>query len=486
MTTMLRAALAPTCQSWRHTTPSGRGSETLAEPRPKGAVSRDGLHANFSKFAVAAMLAAATLAAQRPAERKKTPAKPAAAATADSGTLTSVEVTGNKAFSAEVIARASGLETGRVVTSENLRRSVELLTATGAFETLSYRYRTEGGKLAVTFEVQEVADLYPVGFERLGKPDADLAKLLGDKVPLFGSQIPATGAMIKRIVDALEGSLGMKVAGRLLPKAPGKLVMTFRPTEPPPVMAYVRFEGSAVLRAEDLQKAFYQVSVGVPYTEERLHELLDATARPLFEEKGRLQVRFGPFRTEESTEATGLLVNVPVADGDEFVFGKIRFAGQGLLAEKELERLAGLEEGELANFALVNKALAAIEARYQRGGYLKVKTAVERALSERTKTADLTIRIQQGDRYLFRRLEIKGLDINAGAAVSKRWGIQRGQPFDASYPEVFRKRIEEEGMFDQLAKTASRVTVDEEAKMVDVELVFTGEPAKPVKRGVVR
>jgi len=46
----------------RHTTPSGRGSETLAEPRPKGAVSRARLHANFCKFAlvlVPALLAGA-------------------------------------------------------------------------------------------------------------------------------------------------------------------------------------------------------------------------------------------------------------------------------------------------------------------------------------------------------------------------------------------------------------------------------------------
>ncbi len=48
--------LVLTCQSWRHTTPSGRGSETLAEPRPKGAVSRGGLHANFCKFALVLIL----------------------------------------------------------------------------------------------------------------------------------------------------------------------------------------------------------------------------------------------------------------------------------------------------------------------------------------------------------------------------------------------------------------------------------------------
>ena len=80
----------------------------------------------------------------------------------------------------------------------------------------------------------------------------------------------------------------------------------------------------------------------------------------------------------------------------------------------------------------------------------------------------------------FRTLEIKGLDINGEAAVRKRWGIKRGQPFDGAYPELFLKRIQEEAMFDRLAKTNSRIRVDEAAKAVDVELDFKGEA--PVRR----
>lgn len=433
------------------------------------------------RLLLCALLLAATVPAQRPAPRKKTAPKPATVKPApDRWTLASVLVSGNKIFPSEAIVAASGLQPGATVQVPDLRRATDLLTDAGAFETLSYRYATKDDRLTVTFEVQEVPDLYPVGFQRLEVPDAELLRLLQEKVPLFGPHVPATGAMVKRIAGALQARLGFTIIGRLVsdPRR-GALVMSFRPADAPPVVSFVKFEGSSVLRDVDLQKAFFQIAVGVPYTEDRLRELLDSTIRPLFEEKGRLKVSFGPLRTEPAKEIDGLIVTVPVEDGEEFLFGVVRFDGHEQLSAIELARMARIEEAEVANFALVNKALAAIDFRYRREGYLHAKAAFERTLIEKTHSVDLLIKIQEGSRYLFRRLEIKGLDINSAAAVRKRWALERGKPYDASYPDTFLKHIEQEAMFDRLAKTASRITIDEEAKMVDVEIEFKGEAPKP-------
>lgn len=434
----------------------------------------------------AGLALAVSLAAQRPAARKKTPARPPAAPAApakaaDRWPLVAVRIAGNKVFPAEAITAASELKLGDRVQVADLRRALERLTSTGAFETLAFRYGPEGDGVAVTFEVQEVVDLHPVAFERLPVPDAELMRLLTEKVPLFGPQAPATGAMVKRIAAALEERLGVPVIGRLQ-SGEGRLVMTFRPAAPPPVIAFVKFEQSQVFRPEELQRAFYQTAVGTFYIESRLHELLDANVRLLFEEKGRLQVRFGPFQTEESKEPAGLVVTVPVQDGDEFRFGTKRFSGHSRLAEKEVARLLRIEEAGLANFALVRQAVADIERRYRRDGFLRAKAGFERTLDEQKKTVDVVIRIQEGDQYSFRNLRIQGLDINAAATVQARWALGRGQPFDDSYPEVFLKRIEEEAMFERLGKTAFRATVDEQARAVDVELQFIGEPAKPPRR----
>ncbi|MBI3696196.1 MAG: hypothetical protein HY238_15335, partial [Acidobacteria bacterium] len=396
-------------------------------------------------------LVAIAAPAQRPAARKKTPSKPAAKTTApapDRWPLASIHVEGNRAFGADAIVRATGLKLGAAVNAADLKRAVDRLTETGAFETISYRYVPEGEQIAVTFQVQEVVDLYPVGFERMDVPDAELLKVLREKAPLFGPQVPATGPMVKRIVEVLRAYRNIEIVGKVLAGPGGKLVMTFRPAEAPPVVTYVKFENSTLIRAEELQRVFYQSAVGVPYTEPRLQELLDSNIRPLFEEKGRLQVRFGPLRVEESKEPTGVVVSVPVEEGDEFHFGKVQIRGNTKFSTADLSRLVKLEEDELANFALVNKTIGDIERRYQREGYMHVKATVERTLDEKKKSVDLMIRIQEGDPYTMRNLVIKGLDINAEAAVRKRWGIPRGQGFDGSYPELFLKRIEEEAMFE--------------------------------------
>src|SRR5713226_8430292 len=145
------------------------------------------------------------LAAQtRPAVRKKAPASAPVRPAADRWPLAAIAVTGNKVFPTETIVKASGLKLGDRVRLEDLRRAVDRLTATGAFETISFRYGPEGEKIAVTFEVQEVIDLYPVGFERLGIPDAELRKVLAERVPLFGPQVAATGPMVKHIVEAIQ------------------------------------------------------------------------------------------------------------------------------------------------------------------------------------------------------------------------------------------------------------------------------------------
>lgn len=449
-------------------------------------------------FVVLWIMAAVILPAQvrqqgqttRPAVRKKAPAKPAPKTeTPDRWPLGSISVAGNRVFPADAIVRATGLQPGVTVGKADFERALQRLTDAGAFETISFRYTPEAGNIAVVFEVQEVIDLYPVGFERLDVPDEELKKVLGQKVPLFGPQVPATGAMVKRITAALEVYLaekgkGTQVVGRLLSISGGQLAMTFRPEAAPPVVTFVKFENSTLIRAEELQRAFYQVAVGLPYTEKRIQELLDSNIRPLFEEKARLQVRFGPLRTEESKDATGVTVTVPVEEGEEFQFGGVKFAGNAHVPEKDLSRMVRLEEGELANMALVKKAVGEIERRYQRDGYMKVNITVERALDEKKKTADLTIRIRAGDQYTLRTISIKGLDIIAEDAVRKRWAIQRGQPFDGAYPDVFLKRIEEEAMFERLGKTSWRMQVDEEAKAVDVELQFQG--ARPAPAGTRR
>jgi outer membrane protein insertion porin family len=440
------------------------------------------------RLLVIAALAVSLLPAQQSATRKKAPAKAAAPRTAaapDRWPLAAIEITGNRVFPREAIVKVLDLQIGAPVNRTDFEAALARLQESGAFEALSFRYTPAGDKLAVTFEVQEVVDLYPVAFDRLEVPEAELRRHLARRLPLFGPQIPATGRMLERVVQEITSYLAARdqatdVVGGLAPDPDGKLVLTFRPAAGPPSITFVAFENSKVIRDVDLQAAFHQTAVGVPYTERRLNELLEHNIRPLFEEKGRLRVRFGPFRVEESQNPVGVQVTVPVEEGEEFQFGAVRFAGHAAVPARDLERLARLEEGAMANFALVHKAVADVERLYRRNGFMKARVEVERTVHDEKKSVDLRFRIEEGDQYKFRTLTIQGLDINAEAAVRRRWGLQRGQPYDASYAAIFVDRVHQDAMFEGLAKITPRETIEEAEKLVDIELTFHAAP--PPKR----
>ncbi|HZS52004.1 MAG TPA: POTRA domain-containing protein [Bryobacterales bacterium] len=398
--------------------------------------------------------------------------------------LAAIHVSGNRIFPTEKIVQAAGLRLGSLVNASDFEAALRRLTGTGAFETVAFHYEPVDKQLAVTFEVREVVDLYPVAFEGLGAPDEELRKAIEEKVPLFGPQVPATGIMVQHILQAIQDYLAAKhqsaeLTSGLLPGAGGKLAMTFRSAAPAPKIVYVRFENTTVIPAETLQKAFVPNSVGVPYTEKRLAELLDVNIQPMFEEKGRLEARFGPFRTEKSTEPEGVIVTVPVQEGDEFHIDHIKLEGNERLSTAELRPVLKLASGDLANFTLIHKAAGDLERRYQHEGYIQARAAVERTLDGKKKTVDLTFRISEGEVYTMRNLTIRGLDINAEAAVKRMWSLKKGQPFNGEYPEFFLQRIEEEGLFDNLGGTSHRESVDEQAKTVDVVLEFKGGAGAP-------
>ena len=448
----------------------------------------------MSRVILLCVLAAVALAAPgqtpqsqpaRPPARKKAAPKAAAPKTApapDHWPLAAIQVTGNKIFPTEAIVKVTGLKLGSLVNASDFQRALQRLTDTGAFETGGFHYDPVGNKLSITFELQEVVDVYPVAFDRLSVPQAEVMQALADRVPLFGPQVPATGQMVKHILEALKEYLASKnedvdVVSGLAPGPGGKLAMTFRPTAPPPKIVYVKFENSKTINPEDLQKGFFGASVGTHYTETRLQDLLDANIKPLFQEKGRLLVRFGPFRSEESKEPDGVIVTVPVQEGDEFHFDHIEFEGNKHVSSTELQHLCKLAADGLANLTLVKKAAGEIERRYQRDGYIKAKAVPEPSYNMTKKTLDEIFRITEGDAYAMRELTIKGLDINTEAEIRKMWVIKRGQPFDGAYPETFLKRLEEDKVFDNLAGTAHHENVDDPAKMVDVELEFRGGAA---------
>jgi outer membrane protein assembly factor BamA len=397
--------------------------------------------------------------------------------------LRAIEIVGAENYSEQSIIAASGLKIGDLVGEADFKQALERISAAGVFDGLEWRYDPQGDGYKVTFTVHELEQLYPVEFQGFDDSPDELKAFLAEKIPLFAPRLPSTGPLIDRIGDALQTrwqSQGheSRVIGQLEAQATGGLVMLFRPQERLRTISLVTFENTEVISAFDLQSFFNRIARGEEYSETRLGELLRYNVRPLYEEKGRMGVKFCPCTTDDDPDNLGLRVRVQVDEGPEYVYGAVPPPEIAAMDPEKIESMYSPKAGATVNMKQARESQAAIEEMLRANGFIRARTQLDVKVNDEAKTVDLAFLADPGYRYAFDRLVIEGLDILAEPIIRKRWGMASGAPYSPKYPGFFLSRLQEENAFENLQDTRFKEDVDETTKRVTVTLQFIGQTKK--------
>jgi len=414
------------------------------------------------------------------------PARKAASKTEAPATKWPIErlaVDGNRNYAADSVLAVAGLKIGEMAGKEEFDAARDRLVATGAFETVGYKFEPgpSGKGYVATFQVVEVEPAYPVRFENLGVPATDVERILHGKDPLFSTKkLPATKPVLDRYVGWIQDYVASKgnqekLIARLNPVGTDQFEIVFRPARSYPAVAQVTFEGNQGVPQNVLRDAIGGVAVGQPYTEERFRELLNTAVRPAYEARGYLRVAFSKIRTESVSDVQGLHVFVTVEEGDPYKLTKVAIAGPSPVAVDPLLKSGEFKTDEIANFDHVNEGLEKMRTSLQRAGFLDAKLIPNRVLDDAKKTVNVNIRIDSGPQFTMGKLTIQGLDLNGEFEMKRIWVLKEGKPFNPEYPQVFLNRIREQGLFDNLGETKSEVRRNEQDHTADVTLIFAGQ-----------
>jgi outer membrane protein insertion porin family len=403
--------------------------------------------------------------------------------------IESLSVEGLKNYSQQQALEVAGIKTGQLASKDDFEAARDRLLKAGVFETVGYRFAPgAGGKgYAASFQVVEAEPVYPVRFEGLNAPDADVQSWLRKKDPFAGWKMPASDALLKWRAAAIQEYLAGrgqkdKIEAKVVADAPDQFVIVFRPATGAPKVAEVRFEGNSVVPSSVLLNTFAGIAYGTVFSDQAFRQMLDASVRPIYDARGRIRVAFPKIQTEKAKNVEGLIVTVTVDEGASYDLGEVRVEGETPVPGKELLKAGGIKTGDLANFDVVNEGLDRMKKRLRREGYMRVSLAAERQVNDAKKTVDLAIKPDLGPQFLFGALTIEGLDLHGEAAIKKMWALKPGKPFNVDYPDYFLEQIRDQGLFDGLGKTKSDNKVDEQTRTVDVILSFgasTESDAKP-------
>jgi outer membrane protein insertion porin family len=443
------------------------------------------------RYAVAALLTVIAATAQKrpPAAKKVESKQPGRQQAAVEFPIERVRVEGSKLYTEDKLVALTGLKVGEPGIPKAFEAARDRLSATGAFESVAYRYEPGPEKKGylVTFEVADIQQVYPLRFERLPVPEAELRSVVRRALPLFGDRVPGTRETIELARRTVEDYLRTKghnepVSARVISDRPDDLYISIHPAAAPPVIAEVAFKGNEVTPTTLLQNTIQGVAVGAEYRESRFRELLDSSIRPLYEQRGRVAVAFPKIDVAPVQGVKGLKVTVEVSEGDTYLFETLRVGGTQNLDE-ELTKVANVKLGDIANMEQVKAAQERIHAAMRRNGYMRVSSKPVRTIDNRKKTVSVTINVTPGPQFTFGKLDIEGLDLHGSHEVKRLWTAQPGKPFNADYPDYFLNRIREDGVFDNLGTTRAILKPNDADLTVDVTLVFKA-PEKKQERKV--
>lgn len=430
--------------------------------------------------------AAQTRSAKQPAAPKPSAPKPTAPETFP---IDAIHIEGNEAYVTEAVIALTGLRIGSPASREVFEAARDRLLAAEVFSSVGFRYQPgPAGGYEVTLEVAEIEQRFPFRFARIPAEDAALRERLRKTLPLYTEEIPATNGVLDRYGKAIREYLEargtpMEIAARVTADRPEELFVLFYPKGFLPVVAEVYFRGNEVILTPVLQNTIARVAVGSEYREERFRELLERNIRPLYEERGRVRVKFPKLEAKEAANADGLAVTVDVEEGEVYQIGEVTFEGVGD-AEAEVRKSAGFKDGDLASAPRIEAAIERVKAGFHHGGHMKVAASFERDIDDENKKVNYTIRLDPGPQYRFGRLFVKGLDILGEAEIKRIWGLDPGKPFQSGYPDFFLEHVREQRLFENLGRTRAILTPNHDDLTVDVTLEFSTEPRQP--KGVLK
>jgi outer membrane protein insertion porin family len=414
--------------------------------------------------------------AQDAAAPKKAPPPP--------GVLKSIQVIGNKRYSAQDILKQTGLHPGQKINAADMENARQSLQDLQLFSSVSDRFRFSGNPPAyeVTFEITEIDQVFPIRFERLSVNPTEAQSYLRENVPLYSDQIPGTEGVLSRyrkavqeFVDRSNPQLKVKVVPQT--DDTQQMAIVFMPDAPPLNISQVKISGNEAVDTGTLLRAINQVAIGAPYTDQRLKQICDGAIRQVYAAHGFAAVSFPSIQSEPSKTDHGMVVSIQIKEGPSFKFGPVRFRGTGL-DQDEVRSAIPFKPGQPYDVSKVDDFRIDLQHRLRRRGYLDASVTTQMQSDDAQHLVNVTYNVVPGAIYNFAKLDIKGLDLISEPVIQKLWGEKPGRPFNPDYPDYFLKRIQDDKVFEHLADTSSDYTADSSTHDVVVHLYFKGGESK--------
>jgi outer membrane protein insertion porin family len=186
------------------------------------------------------------------------------------------------------------------------------------------------------------------------------------------------------------------------------------------------------------------------------------------EEKQRKQDRKKERNSEEHSKHWAVL-NVEIAEGQQYTLGEISFEGNDRFKTENLRRMIPLAEGDVLQGNLLDVGIKGISDLYENIGHLY--SSVVRSYNRHTDeaVADVAITIEEDVPYIVSRIDFKGNHSTRDKVLRREMLIAEGEVYSRTLLDISRQKINQLGYWQSQVEPLIVPKPDEHAVDVTIE-----------------
>jgi outer membrane protein insertion porin family len=401
---------------------------------------------------------------------------------AQSFTINSFEVEGNRRIETSTIITRTGIEPGQTVTAGELNDAFQRLLDSGVFETVDLTPR--GSTLVI--EVEEYPTINQISIEgnRRVKDDVLIEAISSEPRRVFTPQVAEADADLIAQIYSAQGRVSATVIPRIIRRSDNRVDLVFEVAEGTTIeIERVSFVGNRAYTDRRLRRVLETKQAnflrtflrGDTFIADRI-EFDQQVIRDFYLSRGYVDFRVNSTNVEFTQERDAFFLVMNITEGQKFSFGQISTVSEipGVDAA-DYQAALKIKPGVTYSPSLIENSIARQERLGIKQGvdFLRVEPRVTRNPSDLT--LDVQFVLTRGPRIFVERIDIEGNTTTLDRVIRRQFDTVEGDPFNPREIRQAAERIRALGFFavadvePRDGSTPSQVIVD-----VDVEEQPTG------------
>ncbi len=367
--------------------------------------------------------------------------------------LADITVTGKISYNEQTVVNFTGLEKGQIihVPGEEISAAIKKLWRLGLFSDVNfYRNKIEGDSIFLELYLNELPKLSDVKIKgvRKGKIEGLIKDTDLNKGKIVNENLLTNTKNYIENKYRKDGYYNTKVAINVLPDSTNTVKMVVNIDRGKKVrVTDIEFNGNTMLSDRKLRGAMKNTKRKSPLNPLRIFKpskfIADKYKEDLlsivdkYKEKGYRDARVTSDTVIYNPKKNTVGITINIEEGNKYYFGEIKYLGNTVYNNSQLNQLLGIKKGEVYNGVMLQKRIADptkpdgedLTNLYQNNGYLfsNINAVEVRTYND---TIDFEIRIVEGPIAYFNKVNVVGNDKTNDHVIYRELRTRPGQKWN--------------------------------------------------------